>query len=213
MLQCGKDTDCKGDRICDSGKCVNPGGSQISPIGEPYASSQVAAMPTASPSDSNVPKFKDYPAGPLYVGPAAKLSLSNDLAKDYRSELSEALTRKPVFAGEYVAAGWGCGTGCGIDVFVSKRTGKVLEETFGGEEGPFITEVRIDSRLIVAEGFALDGVDSETGYAVYFYVLEGDKLKLIRTIPIKRRPDNDVNDGFADNPLPMFDDSIGSDGL
>lgn len=40
-LQCGKDTDCKGDRICESGQCVAPDAGEVSPepveTADPYA--------------------------------------------------------------------------------------------------------------------------------------------------------------------------------
>ena len=213
MQQCGKDTDCKGDRICDSGQCVNPNSAQISPAGQGLPAEQSAATPVVTAQGDAPPKFKDYPAGPLYTGPAAKLALNNDLAKDFRTRLSEVLSDKPVFAGEYVSATWGCGTSCAITAFVSKRTGKTLEETFGGEFGPYLSEARIDSRLIVAEGPVLDKDYNDTGsYAAYFYALEGDELKLIRTIPIKRPDDADHN-GLPDDPGVMSDESGTTDGV
>lgn len=40
-LHCGKDTDCKGDRICESGQCVAPDAGEVSPepveTADPYA--------------------------------------------------------------------------------------------------------------------------------------------------------------------------------
>ena len=215
VQQCGKDTDCKGDRICDSGQCVNPSSTQVSPAGQVAPAEQITATPTpvAATQGGAPPKFKEYPAGPLYTGPAAKLALNNDLAKNFRTRLSEVLSDKPVFAGEYVSATWGCGTSCAITAFVNKRTGKTLEETFGGEYGPYLSEARIDSKLIVAEGPVLDKDYNDTGsYAAYFYALEDGELKLIRTIPIKRPDDADHN-GLPDDPEAMLDDSGASDGV
>lgn len=206
MQQCGKDTDCKGDRICHSGQCVNPNGVQTSTAGQVAPAEQNTATPVATTQDSAPLKFKDYPAGPLYTGPAAKLVLNNDLAKDYRTRLREVLSDEPVFAGEYVSASWGCGTSCGITAFVSKRTGKALEETFGGEFGPHLSEARIDSKLIVAEGPVLDKDYNDTGsYAAYFYALEDGELKLIRTIPIQRPADAN-HDGLPDDPEAILGD-------
>jgi hypothetical protein len=158
-------------------------------------------MPIAGVEASATPKFKNYPARPVYTGPAAKLVLSNDLAKDYRTRLSEVLSLgKPTFAGEYVAASWGCGTSCVITAFVNKRTGKTLKKSFGGENAPYLTDFRIDSKLIVAEGyndFDEEGANESGNYSAYFYVLEDDELKLIRKIPTKPSDDAD-EDGRPD---------------
>lgn len=139
---------------------------------------------------SAVPKFNDYPAGPIYTGPVAKLDRSSDLAKRFRTRLGAVLTDIPVFAGEYVSATWGCGTSCAVTAFLSKHTGKVLG-AFGGENGQRITaaSTRADSKLLISEGPILDKDDNPTGiYAAYFYLLEDGQLKLLRKTPI-RTPD------------------------
>jgi hypothetical protein len=51
--QCTKDTDCKGDRVCERGHCVSPGGTQ------PAATS--AATPTTTPSAAPPPEAKPAP--------------------------------------------------------------------------------------------------------------------------------------------------------
>lgn len=48
--QCGKDTDCKGDRVCDAGKCVSPALSP--PSGNVNAPvSTASALPICKPND------------------------------------------------------------------------------------------------------------------------------------------------------------------
>lgn len=126
------------------------------------------------------PRFEDYPATALYTGPAASLVLNNELAKNFRTRLREALRSEPVFAGEYVSAMWGCGTSCAYTTFVNKRTGKVLEGAqFGGECGIYVTDLRIDSDLIIAEGPVQDDDFDQIGYKKYYYVLAGERLNLM----------------------------------
>ena len=132
------------------------------------------------------PKFSDYPAVSEYAGESANLILDTQEAVDYKTRLDAALQQLPEFAGEYVAATWGCGTSCTVTSFVNKRTGKLLNESFGGESGPFIVKYKLDSNLLVAQGPVIDDQEKEIGYAAYFYVLENDNLKLIKTIPIRK---------------------------
>ena len=190
-LQCGKDTDCKGDRICDRGICTNPVTSEALPDTRMPTPEVGMGSRAADEAPEGPPQFKDYPADAAYTGPAAELDLSDDFASQYQTRLGEALMSDPVFAGEYVSATWGCGTSCSVTTFLNKRTGKTLEQGFGGEDGRYVTEFRIDSRLLVAEGFA-DGdyMDETREYNAYFYELQGNNLKLIRTIPTDR-PDGD----------------------
>ena len=92
MAQCAKDTDCKGDRICESGRCTEPNASGVAgvPILTPTPTSVVPA-PTAPtpPAPVSSLKFKDY-AVPVYKGPAGKLDMSSEDARTYKSRLTEA---------------------------------------------------------------------------------------------------------------------------
>lgn len=143
-------------------------------------------------------KFKDYPVTSIYNGKPTKLKMDDDFAKMFKTRLTEALSDNPVFAGEYVSATWGCGTSCAMTSFVNKRTGRVLNEGFGGEFGPFIIDYKIDSRLLVAQGPILDKDQVETGkYAAFFYVLDKDKLELVKTIEIDK-PDDINGDGLPE---------------
>jgi hypothetical protein len=56
LAQCGKDTDCKGDRICDAGKCIAP--AQAAVIGEKGPARQVAGSVEPKPSTDPVPVCK-----------------------------------------------------------------------------------------------------------------------------------------------------------
>jgi hypothetical protein len=152
----------------------------------------------AQAAEAPIPKFKDYPVATVYNGAPAPLVMT-ETAKTFKTRLHEALQSKPVFAGEYVQSAWGCGTGCGITTFVNKRTGRVAEESFGGEFGPYVTDYKLNSRLLVAEGAILDKDMQDTGkYAVYFYLMQKNgQFKLLekRLIP---RPADANHDGLPD---------------
>ncbi|WP_417211972.1 hypothetical protein [Acinetobacter venetianus] len=130
------------------------------------------------------PQFNDYPAN-IYNGKPAKLLLNNETAKMFKTRLSEALKSKPVFAGEYVIAGWGCGAGCASYTFVNKRTGQVVEQDFGGETGDEIQKYQLDSNLLIARGSIFDGDYNEIGSTTKYYVMKNSKLMLIKSVPNK----------------------------
>lgn len=50
-LQCSKDTDCKGDRICEQGKCTAPSQS-VNPLASPDGSSSAVIQSNANPRDT-----------------------------------------------------------------------------------------------------------------------------------------------------------------
>ena len=172
-LQCSKDTDCKGDRICEKGACTNP----TSPV---VASSSVATkadVPLAKSTTADaVPQFKDYPSGPVYTGRAGSLA---DKSDPFRTRNSTALAENPVvFASEYVISTIGCGTSCVFQSFLSKRTGKQLDDSFGGEGGERIKAVKPDSLLVVTAG-PNDADENDPKFYAYFYILKNGKFERI----------------------------------
>lgn len=174
--QCYKDTDCKGERICEQGVCSYPNTAHL-PI---TSNRQPQDVDTSSTAKSSVPQFKDYPVAAIYTGAAAALANSND---DFRTRKTEALQQNEiVFAGEYVIATFGCGTGCRIQSLLSKKTGQELADGFGGEEGELIKAVKRNSRLLVTAGKHPDNPDDLNYYAM-FYVLEHGRLKRIAIVP------------------------------
>ena len=204
MAQCAKDTDCKGDRICESGRCTEPNASGVAgvPILTPTPTSVVPA-PTAPtpPAPVSSLKFKDY-AVPVYKGPAGKLDMSSEDARTYKSRLTEAMQEPADFAGEYVLATWGCGSGgCISQTFVNRRTGHVIKQGFGsssaygitddmGEDirmGDTIEGMKADSRLLVVREQTDPNEEDEVNdirASAKFYVLEGGELKLIKTVQL-----------------------------
>ncbi|HEL4244546.1 hypothetical protein I5U23_13835 [Stenotrophomonas maltophilia] len=162
------------------------------------AAAACAAEPTAAEIDENSrvreaifrgeqggPQLTDYPVAKVYGGPAAGLDMSTHEARMFKTRMSAALKDGKVeFAGEYTVAGWGCGTGCFSQTFISLRTGKPLPQSLGGELGPNIVRIDPHSALVVAEGTEYDSNYDRTGHYAYFYVLEGHALKLIRKVAV-----------------------------
>lgn len=135
-------------------------------------------------ANTNIPKFSDYPVEQSYIGKPANLRLNNETAKDFRTRLRESLLNDPVFAGEYVLASWGCGIQCVQTTFVNKRTGQVIDG-FGGESGETIDSFRLNSRLLVTQGYEYNDEGEQIGYFAFFYILKNEKFILIKKIEIE----------------------------
>ncbi|MEB3753344.1 hypothetical protein I2F62_03120 [Acinetobacter sp. MD2(2019)] len=133
---------------------------------------------------STVPQFSQFPVK-VYNGSTAALDLTDPNARMFRTRLSDALKTPVNFAGEYVVTMWGCGAMCRSYTFVSKRTGKLLEEVFGGEGNQEdVIDAKANSKLLVT---AQDVHDFENNgrlvkTIVRFYILEKGHLKLIKKI-------------------------------
>lgn len=150
---------------------------------------RAAVLDGSAPSGDH-PRFRDYLVQDVYAGAAAPLDMSSETAKTFRTRLRDALSEGDIAAaGEYVVAGWGCGGGCFYNTFVNKRTGLVIEQGIGGEEGQRIIGMDARSRLVIAEGPELDDDYNEIGYFAYFYELTDDRLTLIGKTPIPRALD------------------------
>lgn len=124
----------------------------------------------------------NYTVKSIYKGPTAKLDMSDPNIRAFRTRYNESLKQPANFAGEYVITIWGCGTNCGIYSFISKRTGKVFDMPFGGEEMPErIIYNKVNSRLLTTEE-EIRNDDYEIVEIKYrTYALEKQKLKLIHT--------------------------------
>jgi hypothetical protein len=173
ILHCSKDSDCKGDSICEKGICSN---SQRILNAHSSVATQSEVKPPKAITTDTTPHFKDYPSGPVYTGHVASLADKSDM---FRTLNSEALAEKPVmFASEYVISTIGCGAGCAFQIFLSKKTGKQLDDVFGGEGPERIKLVNPDSLLVVTAGQNNAHGDEPRFYA-YYYVLKNGKFEKI----------------------------------
>lgn len=129
------------------------------------------------------PKFADYPVGVAKIAKPAPVKLTQPEHRAFRTRIREAGRQPPNFAGHYVVSSWGCGTSCAMSVLVDLATGDVAmpDELASVGETPLDERVqgRPDSRLIVVTG--MPGEDSGKPQAVRYYVLEGRRLRLLKT--------------------------------
>jgi hypothetical protein len=63
--QCSKDIDCKGERVCEAGQCVDPKPMEPLPPPPPPAAAPAEGAPAAAPPSAAVPSTAPQPAAPL----------------------------------------------------------------------------------------------------------------------------------------------------
>lgn len=141
------------------------------------------------------PRAEDYPAPAVYKGKPARLLLDSELTSTFRTRLTAALLQTPVYAGEYVLTGWGCGSsGCYNQVLVNKRTGQVLDTVFNTYSsydvsddtdtrvGEWIESPKIDSNLLTTTKVENSQDGESFIYYTNYYIVEKNKLTLIKTV-------------------------------
>jgi hypothetical protein len=146
---------------------------------------------------ARVPTFGQYHAT---VEKATAKSIDFRRSPDawsFRTRLKEALRGGVNFAGRYIIAGWGCGTGCISGGIIDARTGRVyFPEPLGGlgagtaddDEGYVEQPVRYqkNSRLLIITGVpAIQIEGKELPMGEYFYEWRNNRLRLIHSIPRK----------------------------
>jgi hypothetical protein len=144
---------------------------------------------------SKDPAFNNYKV-PVEKAQAKSINFKNDTgARPFRTRLSGALGKGVNFAGHYVVAGWGCGTGCISGAVIDARTGVVywplplnaLGVWYDGESyADEPVAYRKNSRLLVisgSPGVKDDEPDKPNGK--YFYEWQKDRLRLVKFIPFR----------------------------
>jgi hypothetical protein len=159
--------------------------------------------PSHIPTDA--PRFSAYPAT-VHAGPNAAPDVQSDpRSKRYRTQLRSWGKEKPNFAGHYILATWGCGTGCTEIAVIDAVTGAVfhpmgartnsiedvdadvlVEVKDGERRGDFgALQYRADSRLLVLIGKP-DGRPDQRG--ISYFVWDDDRLARIRFVAIPSSP-------------------------
>lgn len=83
-----------------------------------------AAAPTVA-AQRKPPRFSDYPAK-IETARIRSIDFArNPEARMFRTRLTEALKNGVNFAGRFILATWGCGTGCISGAIIDGQTGKV----------------------------------------------------------------------------------------
>ena len=145
---------------------------------------RVSAQTSPAGGSSEVPQFKDYPAGELYKGATAPLVLAQK-DQEFRGKLrAAAKSQKPNFAGHYILTTWGCGGGCVMGAVIDARTGKVYWWEFTvccwpeTDDNFKPIDFRADSRLIIFSGLRNE---KEGDDGAHFYVFDNGQFKFLKT--------------------------------
>jgi len=170
-------------------------------LGSPAAFGADTIRLSDIPKDA--PRSQDYPAKP-YDGPNAIADVRSDpRSRMYRTQLRGWATEKPNFAGHYILATWGCGTGCTQIAVIDALTGKVFhpagartnsvadvheELLVGGDSSPRradfgALQYSVDSRLLVLIGTPEERAENR---GISYFVWESDSLRRVRLVPKAR---------------------------
>jgi hypothetical protein len=144
----------------------------------------VAVAPAGA--QGGAPRFEDYAVRGTYAGPSHAPVIATRDEREFRTRLREGAEEKPNFAGHYVVALWGCGSGCVMGGVIDAKTGKVTMIPFTlccwDVEQPDDFEpvvFRVDSSLIVFDG-ARDENEADKGK--HYYAFEGGRFKELKTV-------------------------------
>jgi len=120
---------------------------------------------------------------------------NNAGARSFRTRLSEALADGVNFAGHYVIAGWGCGTGCISGAIIDAHTGVVywplplnaLGVWYDGDKyADDPVAYRKNSRLLVISGSpGVKDDEPEKPNGKYYYEWLRNQLRLVKFVPFK----------------------------
>lgn len=114
----------------------------------------------------------------------------NPEARTFRTRLSEALKGGVNFAGHYIVASWGCGTGCINSGIIDARNGNVYWPRELGSVVDWVVETtyvnepldyRKNSRLLMLHG--TPGNDTRAGK--YYYELKDNRLRLVKFVKLE----------------------------
>ena len=117
----------------------------------------------------------------------------NRKARQFRTNLKEALAEGKInFAGKFIIAEWGCGSGCTQAAIIDAQTGKVFfpdvlwqvlagSISLGERE---MLEYKKDNRLLIIAGYAgMNGGDSEKfQHGIFYLEWTGTNFKLLKFI-------------------------------
>ncbi len=93
-------------------------------------SSLLEYTPSACVHEASFPEFAQFAVGERFRGKVHALVLKTHSARRFRTVIREAMAGGVNFAGHYVLASWGCGTGCIQFAVVDAITGEVYAPPF-----------------------------------------------------------------------------------
>jgi hypothetical protein len=151
-----------------------------------FAQKGVAPAPTFAKYRVKVTKAKPKPVN----------LRSHKEARTFRTRLREANKRGVNFAGHYIIATWGCGTGCLYGAVINTLNGRVyfpgelkgVGAGFGELSDTDLLQYRKNSRLLIVSGYTGGTAESDSPeYGVSYLLWQGTKFK--RTKFVKKNED------------------------
>lgn len=150
------------------------------------------AVAVSVAAQNTVPQFTRFPAA--VEKPRSIKTKSKPITLAYIKGLKEAAKRGVNFAGHYVVAGRGCGTGCTNAYIINARTGKThypdqlfnVDATYGEGYSDVQLEFKKNSRLLIIHGrpgSKNENADNKSGD--YYYEWKNDRLRLIKFVEKK----------------------------
>jgi hypothetical protein len=148
----------------------------------PLVASAVSGIVSAQTTPQQTPpqslQFADCPAVVKSQHTVPHLLFSDARARQYRSAIREASKQPVDFAGHYVLAQWGCGSGCVMAAAIDTTSGRVTSLPFSVSDWPLdVTEplkYQADSCLLVIRGSRNESAEHGT----YYYVFDGKRFTL-----------------------------------
>lgn len=130
---------------------------------------------TATCAQAAEPRFEDFPATATSGQVLARVIPPTD--GEYSPLLERAIGRNADFAGTYVLAIDGCGTGCQQIAAIDVETGQAFVPGDGGSRNGAC--YRRDSRLLVVNPIAPDIEQKPDGMTTDFYVITDEGFHLV----------------------------------
>ena len=138
------------------------------------------------------PTFAQYAAKKMTGKPAAVNLKSHPQANEYRTGLKEAAGEGVNFAGSFIIARWGCGTGCGQAAVIDAKTGTVyFPDELNGSVAAWgdwagdkeILEFNPNSRLLILRGKPGNYTGDAEG--ISYYEWTGKAFRKIKFVEVK----------------------------
>lgn len=150
----------------------------ISGVSEP----ELPSKSTKVIQQSSIPEFAAYSANSAYTGKPAAANLKTKRHKDHQAVLTSAINSPADFAGEFVLATWGGGTGCIDGAVVSLKSGDVYDlpngicDMSGNDEE--LIDYRADSRLLVINGIT----NKQKHYGRHYFEFTGTDFTYVLSV-------------------------------
>ncbi len=124
------------------------------------------------------PTFEDYPTTVQAKHTTPRIQFADAGGRQYRTVIRGAAKGPIDFAGHYILATWGCGSGCVMAAAIDAESGRVTSLPFTVSDWPLnVSEplgYKADSSLLIVRGRRNESAEHGT----YYYVFDGRAFRL-----------------------------------